>query len=167
MCSGKTTVGKLLAQLCHKAFYDLDQLISIKSGLSVPEIFENHGEVFFRQLELDALRELFAAPDLNFVLATGGGTVTSTISTELLHSRSFCIFLSPPWEELKRRLAKSRKSSSRPLLHLLSMKELKELYKTRLPAYNAASHISFCGEVLAAEKLATEIFAVMGELRHG
>ena len=111
MCSGKTTVGKLFAQLCRKAFYDLDQLISIKSGLSVPEIFENHGEVFFRQLELDALRELFAAPDLNFVLATGGGTVTSTISAELIHTRSFCVFLSPSWEELEKRLARSRKSS--------------------------------------------------------
>ena len=72
MGSGKTTVGKLLAQELNWPFIDLDAVIEAGQGQSIREIFENSGEIFFRQLERAALIE--AAKTEPAVIALGGGT---------------------------------------------------------------------------------------------
>ena len=71
MGSGKTTVGKLLAQRLHRPFVDTDALIEEREGRSIPDIFARDGEGAFRALELEVSRELSSHSDL--IIACGGG----------------------------------------------------------------------------------------------
>jgi len=72
MGSGKSTLGPLLADSLGLSFIDLDHYIETQIGLSIPEIFEQKGAVFFRKQERLALETLLLSKD-HFVLATGGG----------------------------------------------------------------------------------------------
>ena len=74
MGSGKTTVGKLLAQRLRRPFVDTDALIEEREGRSIPDIFEQDGEEFFRTLERKLSRELSGKSGL--VIACGGGLPT-------------------------------------------------------------------------------------------
>jgi len=73
MGSGKTQVGKVLATLCGFPFIDLDYYIEQKIGNSIPNIFKEQGEIYFRKQEHESLKELLNRPE-SFVLSTGGGT---------------------------------------------------------------------------------------------
>ena len=94
MGSGKTTVGKVLADFLGCPFMDLDDLIVKKAGKSIPEIFAQDGEPAFRQLEARLLRQTVEKYTENtVVLALGGGAVTAPASAALLHEKSVCIYL--------------------------------------------------------------------------
>ena len=72
--SGKSTIGRLIAEKSGKVFIDTDELIEQKSGMVIPLIFEKYGEEHFRKLEIDAVRE--AGKKTGCVISTGGGVVT-------------------------------------------------------------------------------------------
>ena len=71
MGTGKTTLGKLLAQELSYTFVDTDDLIVAKCGLTISDIFQRYGEIYFRQLEAEVAVNLGAAD--HHVIATGGG----------------------------------------------------------------------------------------------
>jgi Shikimate kinase len=75
MGSGKTTVGRRLAENLKISFYDADHEIIDKTGVSIDHIFDVEGEEGFRKRESDVLEDLCRKP--NIVLATGGGAVLS------------------------------------------------------------------------------------------
>ena len=72
---GKSTIGKVLASILNKEFVDTDQLVEIKAGLSIPEIFEKFGEEKFREIEREVVNEV--SLKRNSVIATGGGVVVN------------------------------------------------------------------------------------------
>ena len=72
MGCGKSTIGRLLAKKLGREFVDLDDYIVQREGMSIPQIFEQRGENYFREVEAVALSELSAAAG---VVATGGGTL--------------------------------------------------------------------------------------------
>ena len=74
MGSGKTVVGKELAKIMGRRFVDTDQLVEARSGVSIPAIFQVHGEDYFRELERAACAEAAEIP--NCVISTGGGALT-------------------------------------------------------------------------------------------
>ena len=80
---GKTTIGKLLAQQLGKEFVDSDKEIEKATQMSIPELFENHGEEYFRQWETKVLGEICKRSGL--IIATGGGCVTRPENYPLLH----------------------------------------------------------------------------------
>ena len=73
MGAGKTTIGRALARLTQKTFYDSDHEIEARTGVRVPVIFDIEGEAGFRLREVETIRELTGRQ--NIVLATGGGVV--------------------------------------------------------------------------------------------
>lgn len=77
---GKTTVGKLVAEALQRQFIDTDKLIEQRLGLTIPQIFEQHGEGFFRAYEA-ALCDEFSTPQ-NLVIATGGGMLVHNNNLE-------------------------------------------------------------------------------------
>lgn len=117
MGSGKSSVGRELPALLslpggHFDFIDLDDFIVESEGMSVNGIFERYGESGFRSIETRCLETLLERYEgKNLVLALGGGT--AVFNSELVHSRTRCIYLSASVDTLVSRLSSD---TSRPLL---------------------------------------------------
>ena len=116
MGSGKTTVGRLLADALGCPFFDLDDLVVKKAGKSIPDIFAQDGEPAFRQLEAKLLRQTVEKYCENAaVLSLGGGAVTTPASAALLHEKTVCIYLRATLDTLLARL--EGETAGRPLLN--------------------------------------------------
>lgn len=111
MGTGKTSIGKLLATKLGRGFIDLDQKIERDTGMSIPKIFEVHGEKYFRELEKSAVRETCAKK--NLVIATGGGTVKDSENFRLLKNSGVIICLTCEPEEIFNRTVRR---GERPIL---------------------------------------------------
>ena len=102
MGSGKSTVGKLLAEQLRWPFIDLDTVIEGGQGLTIRAIFENSGEPFFRQVERAALTEVSKSDPA--VIALGGGTFAQPENVNFIReSRGTTVWLDCPSEILRRR----------------------------------------------------------------
>ena len=114
--SGKSTVGKLLAQELNRPFFDLDEEIVREAGRPIPEIFASDGEIAFRDIETRVLREVFANQK-GIVLATGGGAVLRDENVDFLRRNGKIYFIDRPLEDLiptsNRPLASSREAICR------------------------------------------------------
>ncbi len=113
MGTGKTTVGKLLAQKLRRDFVDTDHLIETRQGITIPEIFAAQGEAAFRQMEADIAKELGKRDGL--VISTGGRLMLDPANVAALaaNGRIFCLVATP--EEILSRLERD-KENRRPLL---------------------------------------------------
>ena len=127
MATGKTTVGKLVAEKLGRPFIDTDDVIVQRAGKSIPEIFAQDGEAAFRQMERDLVQEL--AQQRGLVIATGGGMLVDPVNREtmLKSAYGFCLEAEP--EEIERRLAGE---TGRPLAG-----NWRYLYEQRRDAYKA------------------------------
>ena len=103
MGTGKTSVGRLLAARLGCAFHDLDRKIEEKHGMSIPAMFREHGESYFRAREKEAVRA--AAQRANLVIATGGGTVKDPENVTLLRRRGILVALTADVDTILQRTA--------------------------------------------------------------
>jgi shikimate kinase len=110
----------------------------MKESGSIPVIFNEKGEHYFREVESETLRE-WAGSDKSFVMATGGGAPCFHSGMEVINSTGLSVFLDVPVQELLRRL---RNDQNRPLLNSSDIKEreqrLTALYNSRLKTYSLA-----------------------------
>lgn len=143
MGSGKTTIGKYLSKKSYLPFFDLDTYIESQEKLSITDIFDQKGEIYFRKVEHRYLKEFIANND-SYVLSLGGGTPcyagNMNIIKEQTDIHSFYLQASIP--TLKERLI--RNTSRRPLLAQLSEEKLteyiaKHLFERR-DFYEEATH---------------------------
>ncbi|WP_256995686.1 shikimate kinase [Halomicronema hongdechloris] len=133
MGSGKSTIGHLLGRRLNYRFIDTDELIEQTTGQTIPEIFQQHGEASFRQIETDVLAQVSAYTRL--VVATGGGIVTQPYNWSYLH-HGLVIWLEVPLAVLQRRL---QGDTGRPLLQSDGWTErLQALLEQRQPLYAQA-----------------------------
>lgn len=126
MGSGKTTVGKQLAQSLHLPFKDLDMELESLEESSISDIFSERGEIYFRKKEGEILKKLLQNEE-DFVLSTGGGTPCygNAIDEMLAAPYTTVVFLKTPISALSNRLFLQR--STRPLIaHLDSEEALSE-----------------------------------------
>lgn len=147
MGSGKTTVGKIIAEVLGYSFFDSDKLVEQSVGIpSVAEIFQVHSEAFFRDNESEVLRDLSAMHRL--IVATGGGAVIRPINWSYM-KKGLTIWLDVPLDALARRIA-AVGTASRPLLHQESgdpyakaYTKLTTLFEQRMDSYaNADARVS-------------------------
>ncbi len=134
--AGKSSVGAALARRLGTTFHELDRLVEREAGMALSELFAIHGEAYFRQLELRALKRFLDAHPRG-VLATGGGLVGSGEAYELLLSRAHTVWLKATPEEHWSRVVKQgdlRPMQNRP--HARA--ELKRRLEEREPAYARA-----------------------------
>lgn len=137
MGSGKTTVGRLLANLIGKKFVDVDHEIQQRTGVGIPVIFEIEGEAGFRKRESEVMREV--VQQQNIVLATGGGAILQPDNRTLLRQSGTVIYLCAPVSELRRR---THLDKNRPLLQTgNAYAKLMELFTQRDPLYRETAHI--------------------------
>ena len=136
MGSGKTTVGRLLAERTGRRFVDLDRWIETRQGMSIAQIFAEKGEPYFRELEKRAVRELSAQDGT--VLAAGGGTLLDGENAAALRANGIVVFLDASLEAVKRRL---KGDTARPLLHGGGEGAAEALYAARREQYAAVSDL--------------------------
>ena len=111
MGSGKSSTGKALAALLGWEHIDLDSYIEAKIGLDPEGIISRDGEVRFRAIEAEALRDVVTMHQLtgeNLILSLGGGTVMTTSVRHLIFGQTKCVYLKTSGEELRRRRADGR-----------------------------------------------------------
>lgn len=111
MGTGKSTVGRELARFMGRKFIDMDALLEERAGMSVNDIFDAHGEEYFRKMELELAQEL--SGEENRVVATGGGTILNDEIRELFAKDGLIICLVADTEQLVARL---KRTDKRPLL---------------------------------------------------
>ena len=139
MGTGKTVVGKLLAEKLGKEFIEMDALIEKKAGKSIPAIFRDQGETAFRELEITITREVSGRK--NAVIACGGGIVLNKINVDRLGQECVIVCLAAsPAVILKRT---STDKDGRPLLAVADRaRQIKELLKFRQPYYKRSADIT-------------------------
>lgn len=132
MGTGKTSVGMELAQRLEREFVDMDALIEAREGMAISEIFAQHGEPYFRQLEASLCRELAARTEL--VVATGGGALIPTANREILCASGLAVCLGASPGDIVQRLDASR---DRPLLNVMDQQSrIATLLSERSAAYS-------------------------------
>ena len=138
MGSGKTTVGKIVANELLLDFHDTDTKIEDTTGVTIDWIFDIEGESGFRKRENAVLKDMVALNSI--VLATGGGIVIVEQNRELLASRGTVFYLHTP---LNIQVERTSKDKDRPLLKDQDPeKVLAELQKSRQSLYEeVADHI--------------------------
>ena len=152
MGSGKTTVGKVLADFLGCPFMDLDDLVVKKAGKSIPDIFAQDGEPAFRELEAQILRKTVAKyAESTAVLALGGGAVLAPASAALLHEKTVCIYLRATLDTLLERLA--GETAGRPLADA----SLADRLASREPLYEKTAHVIVDTDGLSPNEVADEI----------
>lgn len=139
---GKTTIGRRLAQLLGRRFVDADAEIERAAGCSITEIFERHGEAFFRNGERRVITRLLdGAP---CVLATGGGAWMNKETRSRIRQRGLSVWLRAPIPVLLKRV---HGRHGRPLLATGNPHEiLSNLAEQRHPVYAEADLIVDCGD---------------------
>ncbi len=138
MGSGKTTFGRWLADRCKMEFCDTDAYIENKQGCTVKEIFAAQGEMCFRDMETQALRELCESPD-GMVIAAGGGLPVREENRSLLGQLGYVVYLETSQDELVRRLSSD---NTRPLLAGGGLREkIRDLMAAREGIYRETADI--------------------------
>ena len=138
MGSGKTSVGRRLACILKRDFFDSDFEIVARTGVAIDHIFDVEGEEGFRKRETKMLQDLCEIS--NIVIATGGGIVIKEENRALLKRDSFVVYLSSSIEQLVKRTANSK---ARPLLEQSSNREktIRDLVAAREGFYQEVADV--------------------------
>jgi len=160
MGAGKTAVGEALAKKLNRKFVELDLLIELKAGKPIPEIFQQDGEITFRELEIEVTKEI--AKEKYLVIACGGGVVLNKINIDRLRNESRIVYLTAfPRVILKRT---SSEEGQRPLLKAASKAlNIRELLRFRKPFYERAADITIDTSKLDIDSVVEQIINKLKE----
>ena len=154
MGTGKTAVGQLLAEKLGRKFFELDLIIEQKAGKSIPEIFQQDGEIAFRELEIEVTKEV--ANTKKAVFACGGGLVLNKINIDRLRENAVMVYLSASPGVILKRVA--NEEGQRPLLEVDNPTlTIRELLKFRKPFYERAADITVDTSKLDIKSVAEQI----------
>ena len=129
MGSGKSHIAKLLSDRLGIKLIDIDKEISKKNKMTIAEMFQKKGEIFFRRQERALLEEIVATED-SCILSLGGGTPAYYNNMELINQNSESIFLRTSVKNLTERLLKQK--HKRPLIANISDQDLPEFIAKHL-----------------------------------
>lgn len=159
--SGKTTVGRILADLLDGQCIDVDEVIQGESELSISEIFEREGEEGFRQREREVIAKIASSPPA--VVSVGGGAVLDEANAEVLAKMATVVWLTAPAQVLWERISADPKTAgSRPSLTDLSgVAELEQLATQRRTSYERLADLVMDTEGLSPSQVAQAILDVV------
>ena len=156
MGTGKSTVGRLLAEKIGYRFVDTDTLIEQQTKATISEIFATQGEKTFRQLETDLVKKL--AAENRQVIATGGGLVLNQDNVAELSRTGQIFCLTASAEDILQRV--TRQGDTRPLLQDENpLQKITSLLQQRDHVYRQFQQLSTSGKT--PEKLVEEILALI------
>jgi len=135
MGAGKTTVGRRLAPKLELSFVDADEEIERAAGMSIADLFRDHGQESFRRGEAQVIERLLEGPPI--VLATGGGAMTDAKTREIIADKAISVWIDSDIDTLVKR---ATRRGSRPLLKTGDPKEiLTRLMEDRKEFYSQAT----------------------------
>lgn len=136
MGTGKNSVGISLAKKLNKKFVDTDMLIEKLAIKPIPKIFKGDGEIKFRELEIEAIKN--ASEMKNAVISCGGGVILNQINIDRLKKNSKIVLLTASPHVILERIKKDKQN--RPLLKGSNkLKKIKELLSLRNPLYKLSA----------------------------
>jgi shikimate kinase len=155
MGAGKSSVGRCLHRRTGLALLDIDEVVASNFGMSIPEIFAEHGEKKFREAETEALRRM--QTEEQTIIITGGGIVLRKENVEILRGQTVIVWLDGDEETLFARASRKR---NRPLLQTKNArKAFSEILGARRPFYAKIADIRIDTSVLTDEEVAVAILA--------
>ena len=155
MGAGKSSVGRSLHRRTGLALHDTDEIVTSKFGMSIPEIFAEHGEKKFREAETEALRQM--RTEEQTIIITGGGIVLRKENVEILRSQAVIVWLDGDEETL---FARASRKQNRPLLHTKNpRKAFSQILGARRSLYANIADIRVDTSVLTDEEVAVAILA--------
>jgi shikimate kinase len=141
MGTGKSTIGRLLAKELGNTykFLDMDTLIIKNAGKSIPQIFQEEGEIRFRELEIEISKKLSQLERI--IVSCGGGIVLNGINIDYLKKNCYIVLLKASFKEIYKRILKDG-IKKRPMVYNKNPKKhLRELLELRKPFYTRAAEI--------------------------
>lgn len=136
MGCGKSTVGSLLAKKNGCGFCDTDELVVKNQGMTIPEIFAQKGEPYFRQVEAETVKSLCGK---NTVVACGGGAMLNSDTAKTVKENGgIIVYLNVPFEECYSRISGD---TNRPIVMNNTKEQLEEIYNKRHTIYMANSTV--------------------------
>ncbi len=158
MGAGKSSIGRRLASDLNLPFVDADTEIESAAGMSIPEIFEAHGEPYFRSGEARVIARLLESGPQ--VLASGGGAFINPQTRELIRTRGISVWLKADLDVLLRRI---KRRSDRPLLKTDDPERtLQRLIEERYPIY-AEADVTIHSRDVSHEAIVADIMAGLAE----
>lgn len=159
-CTGKSSVGKAVAKQLGRRFVDIDDYIEEKEGKTIKEIFDKEGEIGFRRLEREAIKELCKMD--NMVIATGGGAVMDEENIRNMKRNGYLVLLEAGPEAIYSRLMNDAKSyNQRPnLTPKAPFEEIKHLLEVRKPFYHNNADIVFDSSTESIDRISKKIISI-------
>jgi shikimate kinase len=156
-CTGKTSVGRLLARRLDWALVDTDDLVAARAGKDISEIVAQSGWPAFRDLERRVLRQV--ADGRRQVVATGGGAPCDEENRRFMAQSGIVVWLRAAPEVIEQRLAADNKSTlQRPALGGLdAVSEVGRILSQREPLYRPAAHFCVDTDNRSTEAVATTV----------
>lgn len=159
MGAGKTAIGRELARLLARDFFDSDQEIEARTGADIALIFDKEGEAGFRRRERQIIEELTQRD--NIVLATGGGAILDPANRECLRKRGCVIYLKA---SVAAQTSRTGRNQQRPLLDATDREtRLRELFSAREPLYESIAGITVITDQGRVKSLAQQILRELGQ----
>jgi len=154
MGAGKTVVGRFLAKKLDRKFIELDSVIEQQAGRSILGIFQQDGEIAFRELEIEVTKKV--AQERGTVIAGGGGVVLNKINIDRLRESSIIVYLTASPSILLSRVSGGK--NKRPLLNAPDQaSQIGELLRFREPFYQRAADITIDTSKLDVSGVAKQI----------
>ena len=155
MGAGKSSVGACLRRRTGLGLLDTDEIVASNFGMSIPEIFAEHGEKKFRDAETEALRRV--RTEEQTIIITGGGIVLRKENVEILKSQAAIVWLDGDEETL---FARASRKQNRPLLQTKDpRKTFSQILDARRPLYANVANIRVDTSVLTDEEVTVAILA--------
>ena len=155
MGAGKSSVGACLRRRTGLGLLDMDDIVASKFGLSIPEIFTEHGQKKFREAETAALR--CVRTEDQAIIVTGGGIVLRKENVGILRSQGVIVWLDADEKTL---FARASRKQNRPLLRTKNpRKAFWQIHDARRPLYASIADIRVDTSVLTDEEVAVAILA--------
>ncbi|MBN2239360.1 MAG: shikimate kinase [Dehalococcoidales bacterium] len=154
MGTGKTLIGRILAERLDLNLVETDRLIEQRAGITIPELFEREGETGFREREIAAVKEITG--EGFSVIACGGGLVLNRINIDRLKENCVIVYLRASPKTILKRV--SGEAGQRPLLEVEDqLKTITEMLKFRRPLYERAADITVNTTGISPNEVADKI----------
>jgi shikimate kinase len=161
-CTGKTTVGKIIANKLKMKFIDADDEIVKQQGMPISDIVDKHGWAYFREKESGIIKEISGMG--NTVVATGGGVILNKDNVEHMKKSGTVIWLRANPETVKNRILQDEKTEqSRPSLTAKGLiDEIQETIESRTPLYQEAMKLYIDTDEVEIDEVVDRVIEKLG-----